>query len=116
MPSAASDFVADPATACVRPVSSRTASSAAWLLLRLVTCRIGGQCGDEGLLGYLDPADRLHPLLAFLLLLEQFALTGDVTAVALAQHVLADGPDVLAGNDSRADRGLDRHLELLTRD
>src|SRR3954469_271456 len=60
-----------------------------------------GQRGDEGLLGDLDPADHLHPLLAFLLLLEQLALAGDVTAVALGQHVLADRPDRLAGDDPR---------------
>src|ERR1700685_3406651 len=46
---------------------------------------------DEGLLGHLHPADVLHLLLALFLLLEQLALAGDVTAVALAQHVLALG-------------------------
>jgi hypothetical protein len=61
-------------------------------------------------------ADVLHPLLAGLLLLEQLALAGDVTAVALGQDVLADRADVLAGDDPRADGGLDRHLELLPRD
>src|SRR5665647_842844 len=75
-----------------------------------------GQRGDEGLLRHLDPADHLHPLLAFLLLLEQLALTGDVTAVALGKNVLAHGADGLAGDDPGADRGLDRHLELLARD
>ena len=39
--------------------------------------------GDERLLGDLDAADLLHPLLAFLLALEQLALPRDVTAVAL---------------------------------
>jgi hypothetical protein len=34
------------------------------------------------------------PLLALLLLLEQFALTSDVSAVALGEHVLADRADV----------------------
>ena len=57
---------------------------------------LSGQCGDEGLLRNLDPADGLHPLLAFLLLLQQLALTADVTAVAFGEHVLADGADVLA--------------------
>ena len=75
-----------------------------------------GQSRDERLLGHLDPAHHLHPLLAFLLLLQQLALAGDVTAVALGEHVLADGPDRLAGDDARPDRGLDRHLELLPRD
>ena len=64
----------------------------------------------------LDPADHLHPLLALLLLLEQLALAGDVAAVALGEHVLADGADGLAGDDPGADGGLDRHLELLPRD
>ena len=34
----------------------------------------------------------LHPLLAFLLLLEELALAGDVAAVALGGHVLAQRP------------------------
>src|SRR5690625_1910568 len=50
---------------------------------------VGGQRGDEGLRRDLDPADVLHPLLALLLLLQELALTGAVTAVALGQHVLA---------------------------
>src|ERR1700677_2744196 len=54
---------------------------------------------DEGLLGHLHPADVLHLLLALLLLLEQFALAGDVTAVALGQHIFALGLDRLAGHD-----------------
>ena len=43
----------------------------------------------ERLLRDLDRADLLHPLLALLLLLEQLALAGDVAAVALGEHVLA---------------------------
>ena len=66
--------------------------------------------------GHLHPADHLHPLLAFLLLLQQLALPGDVTAVALGEHVLADRPDGLPGDHPAADGGLDRHLELLARD
>src|SRR4051812_49496552 len=50
--------------------------------LLLVLARVlSGQCGDEGLLRDLDPADGLHPLLAFLLLLQQLALPRNVTAV-----------------------------------
>src|SRR3954447_16484249 len=75
----------------------------------------GRQGGDERLLRHLDAAHHLHPLLAFLLLLEQLALAGDVTAVALGQHVLADRPNRLAGDDPAADGRLDRHLELLPR-
>ena len=55
----------------------------------------------------------LHPLLAFLLLLEQLALARDVAAVALGGHVLAQRLDGLAGDDLAADRGLERDLELV---
>src|SRR5207237_10264163 len=41
------------------------------------------ECRHERLLGDLDAADHLHLLLAFLLLLQELALAGDVTAVAL---------------------------------
>src|SRR3712207_8893295 len=77
---------------------------------------VGGERGHEGLLGDLDAADHLHPLLALLLLLQQLPLPGDVTAVALCEDVLPDGADRLAGDDPRADGGLDGHLELLPRD
>src|SRR5690606_34886096 len=43
------------------------------LVLRLVRRRVGGQRGHGRLLWDVDPADGLHPLLAFLLLLEQLA-------------------------------------------
>src|SRR3712207_9478728 len=76
----------------------------------------GGQGGDEGLLRDLDPPDGLHPLLALLLLLQQLALAGDVTAVALGEHVLANRANVLARDDAGPDRRLDRHFELLARD
>src|SRR3979490_1334092 len=47
-----------------------------YLLFRLVGgSGVGGQGSDECLLRHLDPPDRLHPLLAFLLLLQQLALT-----------------------------------------
>src|SRR5215813_1322284 len=44
---------------------------------------------EERLLRDLDAADRLHPLLAGLLLLEELLLARDVPAVALGEHVLA---------------------------
>src|SRR5215210_7574741 len=72
--------------------------------------------GQEGLLRDLDAADLLHPLLALALALEQLALARDVAAVALGRHVLAEGLDGLAGDDLRADGGLDRHVVLLARD
>src|SRR5687768_6880012 len=72
--------------------------------------------GEKGFLRNLDPPDALHPLLPFLLLLEQLALPGDVAAVALGEHVLAQRLDRLARDDAIADRGLDRDLEHLPRD
>ncbi len=52
-------------------------------------------------------------LLALLLLLEQFPLPRDVTAVALGQDVLASGLDRLPGDDPSPDGRLDRHVEEL---
>ena len=69
----------------------------------------------ESALGHLHVADLPHALLALLLLLEELALTGNISAVALGQHVLAHCLDGLAGNDLRSDGGLYRYLELLTR-
>src|SRR6185503_5728268 len=71
---------------------------------------------QEGLLGHLDAADLLQALLAFLLLLEELALAGDVAAVALGGDVLAHGLDGLAGDHPAADGGLDGHLVELARD
>src|SRR5699024_10271456 len=87
------------------------------LLLGLVPGRpVGGERGDAGRLRDLRGPDVLHPPLALLLLLQELALAGDVTAVALGKHVLADRPDGLAGDDPRADGRLDGDLELLARD
>src|SRR2546422_864485 len=58
------------------------------------------QRGDERLLGDLDAADALHAPLALLLALEQLALAGDVTAVALGDDVLAPGLHRLARDDA----------------
>src|SRR6185369_608950 len=71
---------------------------------------------QERLLRHLDPPDLFHALLSFLLFLEQLALAGDVTAVALGRHVLAHRLDGLAGDDPAADRRLDRHLVELAGD
>src|SRR5687768_17021630 len=65
---------------------------------------------EKRLLGDLDPADLLHSLLAFLLLLEQLALARDVAAVALGCDVLAHRLDRLARDHAAADGGLDRDL------
>src|SRR5918994_3676727 len=68
------------------------------------------ESGDEHVARHLDAPDRLHLLLALLLLLEQLALARDVAAVALGEDVLAPRLDGLAGDDLRADGGLDRHV------
>ena len=68
----------------------------------------------EGGLGHFDIADLAHALLALLLLLQQLALTGDVSSVALGKHVLAHGLDGLTGDNLGPDGGLNGYLELLT--
>ena len=47
------------------------------------------QDGHEGILGDFHTADHLHAAFALLLFLEQFLLAGDIAAVTLGQHVLA---------------------------
>src|SRR5437870_1084011 len=47
---------------------------------------------------------RFHPPLALLLLLQQLPLAGHVSAVALRQHVLAQRPQNLPGDDPPAAR------------
>src|SRR3954453_19858881 len=96
-------------TPSVRPWTWWNTTTSAMRLL--LGCRLQG--GDERLLRHFDAPDHLHPPLALFLLLEELALAGDVTAVTLREHVLADRADVLARDDSRADGGLDRHFELL---
>src|SRR5690606_13093154 len=71
---------------------------------------------QEGFLRDLDPADLLHALLAFLLLLEALLLARAVATIALGQDVLAERLDRGPGDDLGADRGLDGHVELLPRD
>src|SRR5690606_34341870 len=67
---------------------------------RLVFLGAGIENGHERFLRNVDAADRLHPLLAFLLLGPQLALARDVAAVALGGHVLAHGRDRFAGDDA----------------
>ena len=73
----------------------------------------GFEDGDEGFLGDGDFSELLHALFAFLLLFEEFALAGDVAAVALGGDVLAEGADGGARDDLRAQGGLDGDGELL---
>src|SRR5215510_783587 len=70
---------------------------------------------QERLLRDLDGSHLLHALLSFLLLLEQLALAGDVAAVALGEHVLAQWANRLPRDHLGSDRGLDDHLEQLAR-
>src|SRR3546814_6700626 len=49
--------------------------------------------GEEGGLRDLHVADLAHALLAGLLLFQQLPLAGDIAAVALRRHVLAQGGD-----------------------
>src|SRR5208337_1806933 len=64
-------------------------------------------------LGNIDAAHALHALFAFFLLLQQLALAADVAAVALGDHILTNGRDILASDDARADGGLEGDLEHL---
>ena len=54
----------------------------------------------EGLLRHIHLAHGLHALLAFGLFLEQFLLAGDITAIALSQHILTNRTDAGGRNDS----------------
>src|SRR5437660_2271588 len=74
-----------------------------------VVFRVHLQHRQERFLRDLDLADPLHPLLAFLLLLEHLALACHVAAVALGEHILAQRLHRLARDDAAADRRLDRH-------
>ena len=74
------------------------------------------QHGEEGRLRHLDIADLAHTLFTALLFFEQFALAGDVAAVALRRHILAHRLHRLAGNDLGPDGRLYRNVELLARD
>src|SRR6185369_9787570 len=73
------------------------------------------QNGEEGFLRDLDAANFLHPLLAFFLLLEQLAFARDVAAVTLRNHVLAERLHRLTRDHFVPYRGLNRHLERLSR-
>src|ERR1039457_5704705 len=69
--------------------------------------------GHESLLRNLDPSHLLHPLLAFLLLLEQLPLSRDIAAVPLGGDVLAQRLHGFPRDNLGADPGLNRHFEHL---
>ncbi len=71
--------------------------------------------GKEGFLWHFDASDLFHALFAGFLLLQEFAFTAHVAAVAFCSHVFADGLYSLSGNDFSADSGLDGDVELLSR-
>src|SRR5512145_935933 len=70
----------------------------------------------KGSLRDFDIADHLHALFALFLLLQQLSFSSDIAAVALAQHILAERADSLAGNNLATDCSLNRHLEHLAWD
>src|SRR4051794_9271829 len=72
--------------------------------------------GNERFRWHFNPADHLHPFLAFLLFFEQLALPGDVPAIALGQYIFANCPNGFARDYPRANGRLDWNLELLARD
>ncbi len=74
------------------------------------------QYGNEGRLRNFNVADHFHALFALLLLLEQFALSADVAAVALGGDVFAEGIDGRPRDDRSTDGALDGDLELLAGD
>src|SRR5688572_10682518 len=94
-----------PPVSAVRPtrMAAKSKSTGSGFLLFAVDL----EHGEEGFLRNVDAADLFHPLLAFLLLLQELLLAGGVAAVALGQHVLAQRLDRGARDDRRADRGLD---------
>ena len=61
-------------------------------------------------------SDLLHALLSFLLLLEELALAGDVTAITFGKDVLPQLSYRFTGDDLATDSGLYRDLEHLLRD
>src|ERR1700710_1317320 len=71
---------------------------------------------DKRLLRDIHLAELPHLLLAFLLLLQKFALSCDVAAVAFGGDVLAQRADGFAGDDLAAYRRLDRDYEHVRRD
>src|SRR5271166_5999063 len=69
--------------------------------------------GQESLLRNLDAPDLFHPLLAFLLLLEQLSFSSNIAAVTLGGNVLAQRLHRFARDNLGADRGLNCDFEHL---
>src|SRR5699024_12339997 len=77
--------------------------------------RVSGQCSHECFLWNVDRTDSLHALLTSLLLFQKLALTRNIAAVALRQHVLTHSANILTADDFRANGRLNRNPEMLTR-
>src|SRR6266481_6370576 len=71
--------------------------------------------GQESLLRNLDAPDLFHPLLAFLLLLEQLSFSRDIAAITLGGDVFAQRLNGFARDNLGADTGLNRDFEHLAR-
>src|SRR6202167_626187 len=111
--------------ACTKKVRMKTASTSAMIIAcALEMLRAGSataallpdlEQGQESLLRNLDASDLFHPLLAFLLLLEQLSFSRDIAAVTFGGNVLAQRLDGFARDNLGADAGLNRDFEHLAR-
>ena len=70
----------------------------------------------KGLLRNLDGTNRLHALLSLFLLFQKLALTRDIAAVALGEHVFSARLHRRAGDDLVTDSALDGNFEQLPGD
>jgi hypothetical protein len=81
--------------------------------LLFIVCFEGGQ---KRTLWYLDIAYHTHTFFALLLFLEEFSLSGNITAVTLSGNIFSEGRYGRAGNNFPADSALNSDFELLFRD
>src|SRR6266496_1603325 len=70
---------------------------------------------NKGFLRNIDFSYALHSLLSLFLFLEQFALPGDIAAVAFRGYVFSQCRNALACNNFPANSCLDRYLVKLAR-
>jgi hypothetical protein len=73
----------------------------------------GFQYRKESMLGQFHIPNEFHPFLSLFLLFKELALTGDVPAVTLGQHILTQGIDRLPGDDWAPKGPLYGDFELL---
>ena len=74
------------------------------------------QHAHECLLRDLYIADLAHTFFTFLLFFQKLSLTGDITAIAFGQYILAHCLDRLSGNYLAADGCLNRDFKQVARD